>query len=499
MNRTRELARSSLSILASQGLTTIISIVFIAYFARAFSKEQMAVYATLTMMSGWIGWIGEMGMGTLIEKDVAQLEAAGNHNQAKRLISSVIAYRLGMMAIVTLAFLWASPYFTWRFFGNHEFLPLIRYVVVISFILAVMESLGGVQGATQRFVSSSAIGVTTVLAQRGLCVIGFFTAGIFGFFSGFLAATLLGLALCLLDIHRYLTWNLLPFREIFRQSRGYFGLGMIKVAADQIDRPIVASFLGAEALASYHIAKRLYDNLYGVARAFLVPIGIKFGEVKVEGAEALSSFFHQTQVVVFHLFIPLGFFLIATSKSLLLLYGGEKYASSSPILAAFGFTLMALVIWVMIRQVALRLIPVRYLAIQYLTTSAVTIFSYCLLIPLWGESGIPIAMGLGYIIGLVPTAHQLQKNWSLKLPLRQMLLSSICGLCILGVMFPASMVLPGLRHLVLASVFSMLIYSAWLYFIGPLEVENLFRTFCSRVPLVRGIFSKSHSPSGKIP
>ena len=499
MKRTRELARSSLSILASQGLTTIISIVFIAYFARVFSKEQMAVYATLTMMSGWIGWIGEMGMGTLIEKDVAQLEAAGRHDQTKRLISSVIAYRLGMMFAVTLAFFWASSFLTWKFFGSHEYLNLIRYVVLISFILALMESLGGVQGATQRFVSSSAISVTTVLAQRGLCVIGFSTAGIFGFFTGFLAATILGLALCLLDIRRYLTWNLLPFGDIFRQSRGYFGLGMIKVAADQIDRPIVAGFLGAEALAGYHIAKRLYDNLYGVARAFLVPIGIKFGEVKVEGAEALSSFFHQTQVVVFHLFIPLGFFLIVTSKSLLLLYGGEKYASSSPILAAFGFTLMALVIWVMIRQVALRLISVHYLAIQYLTTSAVTISSYCLLIPLRGESGIPIAMGLGYIIGLIPVAYQLQKNWSLKLPLRQMLLSSTCGLCILSIMLPASMVPPGLRHLVLVSGLSIVIYVSWLYFFGPMEVENLVKTFYSRIPLVRGIFSKTHSSPGKIP
>lgn len=490
MSRTRELAKSSVSILASQGFTAIISIIFIAYFARVFSKEQMAVYAILTMLSSWTISLGELGMGTLLEKDIAHLMASGKNDRVNRLISSVLVYRTMIMSVVSLIFYWISPALSMQLFGNTENIFLIQYVVFISFLMSFTSALGSIQVAAQRFTSRSAIDVATILSQRSFCVIGFFYDGIHGFFSGFLLGTLVGMTLCFIDVRGYLTRTLIPFYEVFKECRGYFGLSLLKVAGDQIDRPLVAFLLGAEALAGYHVAKRLFDNLYGLVQAIVVPAGVKFGEVRAEGIEALKTYYYQSLVVVAHLFIPLGFFLMVVSKSALLLYGGEKYVSASSVLVGFGFTLMSLAIWVMVRQTALRLISVRHLTSQYLLTLAATLAAYGLLLPVWGEAGIPVAMGAGYAIGLTPVAWHMQKELGLIFPFRQFLATCGCGLCLLMVAIPASFFPPGVGQLALSSILSGLIYLAWLQFVGPNEVLSLIKHVFTMFPSFRMIFAK---------
>lgn len=477
MNRKNDLTISSLSIFASQGFTTVISIIFIAYFARVFSKEQMAIYATLTMISGWTLMLSEMGMVTLIEKDVSQLTASGKYFHVKKLVSSMLLYRTVIVLLISIVFWVSSPILAKKLFGNSENLNLIKYVVLISFFLSFSSALGNIQVATQRFVQRSVIGSIEILAQRALCVVGYLYGGVFGFFTGFFMATLLGLILCFLDVRSFLTWKVISVGEMLRLSSGYYFLSLLRAAGDEVDRPIIALFLGAEALAGYHIAKRLYDNLFGLTMAISVPTGVKYGEVKVEGYEVLKDFYHRSLVMVAHLFIPLGFFFIITAKSLLLLYGGEKYISSGPVLEAFGFTLMGVVIWVMVRQAALRLISVRHLAYQYVVTSVVTITFYCALLPLLGATGIPIAMGLGYISGLIPVAYQLKKQWRLTWPTRQFLSSCGCGLCLMVIIVPASIFSPGLGKLIFVSVLSTFLYLAWLHFVGPKEVRELLNNF----------------------
>ena len=74
MTRGQQLLRSSTSTLASQVASALISILFIAYFARAFSLEQMAIYAIMSMFAAWNEIVGGMGMHTLMVRDAAQLD-----------------------------------------------------------------------------------------------------------------------------------------------------------------------------------------------------------------------------------------------------------------------------------------------------------------------------------------------------------------------------------------------------------------------------------------
>lgn len=466
MSRQKELTKSTLSILASQSVSTLIAIAFIVYFARVFSKEQMAVYAIMSMFAGWTELVGGLGMGTMMEKDVAHLIASDREERAKQLISSIFIYRTMAMTVITVMFYVFCPFINDQVFGSAGFLEVIRFTVIISLFMTIASTISCIQVSVQRFQSRAAIDVVTVLSQRGLCVIGFILFGIYGFFTGYLVATIGGAVASFFDVKRYFTLQLIPFREIFRESKSYFGLVMLKGAADKVDGPAIALFLGAEVLAGYHVAKRLYDNLYGIIQAIVVPAGVKFGEVMAEGGEAVQAFYKKTMNVVAQAFIPMGFFVILVAKPILYVYGGEKYVASSNILAAFGFTLMAVALWFAMRAAALRLISPRHLAYQYIVTSAVTLLGYALLLPHYGVVGIPIAMGLGYFAGLIPVAIQLKKQWRIAVPIKDFGLSFGCGACVFAVAVPVSFVQGLSAQLALASVLSVVVYLSWHAYFG---------------------------------
>lgn len=368
----KELAKSSASNLLSQGVILAFSLLFLAYFARAFSKEQMAAYALVSVLAGWNELIGTFGMGTLLERNAAILAAKGEHERLKQLVSGAMVYRIAGVFLVSLIWFALSPWIAEHTFKTAEYAMLIRYIALISFAASCRSIVMDTQGALQHFAAKSAITTVSSIAQQVLSLLGYFSFGVYGFFSGYLLATLLGITLSFIDIRKYLCRQLIPFNDVFRQSRAYFGIGTLELALERIDRPLIGVFLGAEALAAYHIAKRLYENLCQAINALVVPIGIKFGEVDVAGENMLSRYYQKTFIIIAQLFIPMSFFVMLTSRPFLYLYGGEKYISSYPVAMAFGFTLLSYSMWTFFRVAGLRLLRARFLAYQVIFSYSVT-------------------------------------------------------------------------------------------------------------------------------
>ncbi len=485
MSRTKELVKSSSSIFIAQILISIISILFIAYFARVFTKEQMALFAVIEILIEWNQLLGSLGLGTLAIKDTASLGAKGEIKKQKQLISGVIFYRILCFLILSIGFFIASPVLAKLIFTSSELTPMVRFMVGIGFVSSIQWSLIDIQVAVQRFYSKSIIHVCVILGQRILCVVGFFTFGIIGFFIGYLIASLLGIVATLYDVRQYLTTRLLPFLSMFRESRNYMWLDMLRGIMTQIDRPVVAFFLGAESLAGFYIVKRIYDNVLHLLSAVEVPVGVKFGEVKVEGYKILNNYFRQTTSIITAIFVPLGFLLMVISGPVVTLYAGEKYISEIPIAAAFGFTLVGIALWSIIREAALRLISAHQLMYQYIVSSLVTIVGYVILLPKIGAIAVPFATGLAYLAGSFPTVYFLKKNNGLNLPYKNLLYAAICGFLILFLFIPALSIINPVTKIMFILCSAGLIYIIWLFFLGPLEARTLLKNAFLKIPYFR--------------
>lgn len=481
MSHINHIIKSSSYRIVANIATIIISISFMAYFARVFTLEQMAVYATLTILSAWNDTLAGLGLGTLVIKEAAPLIAEGQTKDAKRLISSALVYRTVSLFVLCLIWVALGSLLQLETFDSAELTGLINIVIWTSFISSCYGNVSIIQVSVQKFMSREVIGVVTVLCQRTLCVFGFILYGVHGFFWGFLLAMLIGLGLGLLDIRKFLTCRLIPFPRIFRDSRSYFGLELLRSGLDYLDRPVIAIFLGAEALAGYHVAKRLYENFYALIIAIVVPAGVKFGELRSAGTGVIREYYRNCMTFITHIFIPLGFFLAVISPQLLLLYGGEKYLANTPVLIAFSFTFIGVALWTILREAALRLLSVKHLAYQYLISTVVTLVGYLVLLPTVGAWGIPVAMGLGYFAGLLPLLIPLKQEWGLQIPVRNFFTATGAGVSVSVTAIPLLLINNVVSQLVVATALAGAIYIAWLIWVGPVEAGNFLRKLGLRI------------------
>lgn len=481
MSHLNDIIKSSSYRIVANLASAIISISFMAYFARVFTLKEMAVYATLTILSAWNDTLSGLGLGTLVIKEAAPLMSDGQTDQAKRLISSVLVYRTISLFVLCLAWVALGTIIRLETFDSAELAGLTSIVIWISFISSCQGNVSSIQISVQKFMSREVINVVTVLCQRTLCVFGFTLSGITGFYWGYLLAALFGLGLGLVDIRNFLTCRFIPFPRIFRDSRSYFGLELLRSSLDHLDRPVIAFFLGAEALAGYHVAKRLYENFHALIIAIVVPAGVKIGELRSVGMDVLKEFYRNCMTFITHLFIPLGFFLAVISPQLLLLYGGEKYLPNTPVLIAFGFTLIGAALWTILRETALRLLSAKHLACQYLISAVVTLGGYLALLPIAGAWGIPVAMGLGYFAGLMPLLIPLKKEWGLQIPVRNFFTATGAGVSVSLTAIPLFLIDNVISQLVVAITLAGGIYITWLTWIGPVEAGNFLRNIGLRI------------------
>jgi O-antigen/teichoic acid export membrane protein len=484
MSRFTELAKSSSAILFSHLSMTVASIFFLAYFARVFTKEEMALFAFLAMLGAWTQFLGGMGLNTLAIRNVAGMVVSQAPEEVSRFISSVIAYRASGIILVSGACAVASPLIGVLSFGHHDLDGLLLIVVGASLLSALHYSLLEVLESLQRFYARSMLDLIVFLVSRGLGIAGFFIAGARGFFLGYLLALLAGVGCSLFLLRSHLTTRLLSLSRLLGRSKGYWALDVLQAGRSQLDQPIIAFLLGAETLAGYFVAKRLFEKAGVLVNAVVMPLGMKFGEVKVQGEEAVRRYLENTLVMAAYLFVPLGFFIAATARPLLILYAGQRYAPFAPVAVAFGFTTIASAMWSVLREAVLRLYTARRLVVLYVGTVVFTLLSYVAFIPLLGVVGVPLAMMTGSAGGAALAGRSLLEWLKPRLPARELCFAAGCGACFLLFEASASLVAGLPVQLASVTVLSGALYMAWIGLAGPAEVRDLLRRLWARVRFV---------------
>ena len=159
-------------------------------------------------------------------------------------------------------------------------------------------------------------------------------------------------------------------------------------------------------------------------------------------------------------------------------------------LAAFGFTLIGVSFWSLMREVSLRLLETRHLAIQYISSATVTLLAYLLLIPKLQLVGVPIAMGLGYLAGIYPIVVILRKTWDVHLPIASISKIFGCAVCILVIVPILTLFISKIFTLLIVSLMlSLFLILSWLYFVGPNDVKEILNPIYMQIPSVKRLLS----------
>lgn len=457
----QEISTSTRWVFYAKLSNAVLSVLFIAYLARVMSTGEIATYAILTIFASWSELFTGFGFGTILQQKAAELITRKRFVAVKGLIASSLIYRAAANFILFALVLavWSLG-LTDRFRDNFSVTIILLYIACLPSV--GLSFLAGVQGAVQRFNRRAQISIATSFLQKGLAVFGFYQFGMEGFFSGFAIGTTFGLVMTLYDIRNYLTVRVYGFRTLLRRTYKFYGLGYFNSVVDKVDRPLIGILIGAEGLAIYHLAKGLYENINGLAKAMLLPALVKIGDVKGLGKEIFTSYIFGTLTVLLFVFVPLGFFIMSSGRLIVTVLYGESYQACATILSAFGLLLVARFLWLFLRGIVLRTCSLNSLVVTEVATSLTIMSLYLILVPEMGAVGIPFALIIGTFFGLTLFALVLRSREVIRLSVGHFANAFLLGLVIAVVVWFWTLDREGFWGLTIAIASAGLVYLFWM-------------------------------------
>ncbi|MBU1699917.1 MAG: oligosaccharide flippase family protein [Candidatus Eisenbacteria bacterium] len=405
---------SSGHIAGSRVAVALVSFAFMAYIARILTKEEMALFASLQILASWFPIFCGFGLPTLCIREVPGLLARDDEETARRLVSSQIFYRVivGGIGCLILEFL-AAPV-SKLILDTGDYLAHIRLVIVTAYLMVVLDGLRLAHTALQRFKPSSWIFFTTQTVQRVLAVTLFLTMGLWGYFIGFLAGTILGIIMMAYSVRDFIFGAPQPLASLFPRSRMYWLHNILRSTYMQLDQTVIAVFFDPSALAEFFVAKKLVSYALVLIEAMNQPILPRIAELRDQGGDRLKRFYYKTSHVVTGFVAAVGLGLSALAPWLVVAYGGEKYTDAGPILAALGVAAAVFGMTQFQRGFVLQLAPPRFIVGQEIVISVSTILLYAAFAPLLGLVGIAWAQTGGFLLGFAYLIFVLNRKAGLK-------------------------------------------------------------------------------------
>jgi O-antigen/teichoic acid export membrane protein len=379
-------------------------VAFVMLTARLFDKEAVAVIAVTGIITILMDVCKGLGLGTLLLKRLPQMTEA-DAEESRELVATYLYYSLLPPLLLTAAGLAYPQGLVWFGFGAHHHAEGLRWGMTMSLFTVLSNTNILVLQASQRFGSLAALTLLTATLQRlipCLAALGwgadlprflFWSAGAAG--AGF-AATCIPLAPMMKG------WNgrMLSWSSFWPDSRHFFGTSLLRYSATQVDQLFVAVLFPPATLAVYYMLRRLYSLgvvLIGSMIDALVPDIAKHAGIDPRAARArlaewtrLSLFAGSTGAAL----------MAGNGSAVIAILLGPGYADDTLLIALFAASTSLYFLYCFV-QVDLLLFqaPERILWMAAATAAANLIAGP--LTSRWlGVHSIPLAMLLGYLLGL---------------------------------------------------------------------------------------------------
>ena len=382
-------------------------VVFVMATARLFSKEEVAVVAMAGILSIVLDVCKGFGLGTLLLKRLPQYPDAESE-EARSLVFTYLFYSTFPALVIGCALLCIPRPLVWLGLDASGSLGWsFQWGLLASVFIVLSNTNTLVLQASERFGELAALNLWTAALQRLAPCLAALWFG-FGLEPFLLASALSSAAGFVLTCLPLIGWlplgqgrtRILRFDEFWPESRHFYTSSLLRFGAMQVDQLAVAALFPPATLAVYFMLRRLYSIvavLVGSMIDALMPELSRQAATDLPGARRrLAEWFR-----LFMAAGTVGAALIAGNGPIGIgLMLGPGYAGDATLIGLFAAATSLYFVYCFV-QVDLMLFqePGRVMWMTAATAAANLILGPAAA-PWLGVSSIPLAMLLGYLMGL---------------------------------------------------------------------------------------------------
>lgn len=286
--RNRRAILTTLSAFAGRGLGFVLSFISLPLTIGYLDVERYGLWMTIGSFLAWLG-IADLGLGNGLSNAVTAARAEGDHERARRVVSTAFAMLAGIAVIMAAVFVIAFPFVPWaRVFAVSSRVDPRELAITIALCLAVF-AVSFPLGLVDRVLGACQEGYLTNYFSSGIAVlstVGLILAVRFG--SGL---PILVIALSVAPFLARVAWSVWVFTRLHPELRPSFSAYhrataksllatggsflVVQLAALgmwQNDNLVVAQLFGASAVGPYSVAFRIASVYVSLVNMWLTPL-----------------------------------------------------------------------------------------------------------------------------------------------------------------------------------------------------------------------------------
>lgn len=411
---------------AGQGIATLLSLALVPVYITYLGIEAYALVGLFAVIQSWLALL-DLGMTPTLGREMARFSAGRVGAQAIRdLLRSLETITFGLAAIAGLALTLGSGLVA-RYWLNAQSLPvatvagalsMLGIVVALRFCEGLYRS--GLMGLQQQVWVNVAGTLLALLRSLGaLGVLALVSPTIEAFFAWQGLVSLLSLGVLAWRLHASLPapprparFSLAALRDIRRFAGGVFGISLLAVLLQNVDKLLLSRLLGLADFGYYMLGATLAAGLLLISGPIVLAVAPMLVRLHDSGNDAgLAITYHKSAQLVTVALAPAALVLAAFAPGVLFAWSGDAAiaARTAPVLALLALGNLANALMQIPHQLQLA-------AGWTGLATRVNIAAVVVMIPLlaWAvpQFGAPAAalvwlgINLGYLLYTIPAMHR---------------------------------------------------------------------------------------------
>jgi O-antigen/teichoic acid export membrane protein len=314
-------------------ISFVLGIVTIAILARLLKPEDFGIFAMITVVINLLNSFSDMGVGAAIisYRDVKSIE-----------LSSLFYFNILVGIVLTILLVLVSPIVVYYYKEPRIYIYL--WILALNFIITAPAIVFNVlMKKNMQFAILAKINmVATVVYSVSTILYAFFSRNIMSLVVGMLLQSLVSTGLNIYFGSRI--WKPQKFVIQYKSIKRFLSFGLYQMGERlinklnwNIDYLLIGRFLGAQALGYYFMAYNLM--LKPILRINPIITGVAFpalAEIQHDTLQLKRYFLKMIRYIIY-MMAPIYVLFFVLSENFILVFYGDKWLLSVPILSIFSF------------------------------------------------------------------------------------------------------------------------------------------------------------------